>query len=201
MDEVAAARAALDRFTQVYAATVPPLDVEELAGSLCRLRVRAADDLCPVAGVSAGTPLSGVLIPGRWEIWVRRDEPAPRRRFTVAHEVGHHLLHSDGATVLCRPADVEAAQGDERARERAANRFAAELLMPEALVREAADANGPDPIALAERFGVSDVAMGFRLVTLGYLRALPVDLQAEVDRWRAGSRDAGSTAGSSRSHD
>jgi hypothetical protein len=26
--------------------------------------------------------------------------------------------------------------------------------------------------------------MGFRLVTLGYLEALPVDLQAEVDRWR-----------------
>jgi len=32
--------------------------------------------------------------------------------------------------------------------------------------------------------GVSDVAMGFRLVTLGYLEALPVDLQAELDRWR-----------------
>ena len=58
-----------------------------------------------------------------------------RRRFTVAHEVGHHLLHSDGAAVLCRPADVETAAGDERTREREANRFAAELLMPEPLVR------------------------------------------------------------------
>jgi Zn-dependent peptidase ImmA (M78 family) len=86
--------------------------------------------------------------------------------------------------VLCRPSDVETAQGDMRAREREANRFAAELLMPEPMVRVAADRDGPDPIALAPRFGVSDVAMGFRLVTLGYLRALPVDLQAEVDRWR-----------------
>ena len=185
MDEIAAARTALARFTSVYAATVPPLDVEELAGSLCRLRVRDADDLCPIAGLSAETPLSGVLIPDRWEIWVRRDEPAPRRRFTVAHEVGHHLLHADGATVLCRPADVEAAEGEERAREREANRFAAELLMPERLVRAQANAHGPDPIALAPRFGVSDVAMGFRLVTLGYLAALPVDLQAVVDRWRS----------------
>jgi hypothetical protein len=56
--------------------------------------------------------------------------------------------------------------------------------MPEAMVRETADRDGPDPIALSTRFGVSDVAMGFRLVTLGYLEALPVDLQAEVDRWR-----------------
>ena len=184
MDEVAAARDALARFCQTYAASVPPLDVEELAASLCCLRVRAADDLAPIAGAEPAVHLSGVLLPARWEIWVRRDEPAPRRRFTVAHEIGHHLLHSDGAAVLCRPADVETAQGTERAREREANRFAAELLMPEAMVREAADRDGPDPIALAPRFGVSDVAMAYRLVTLRYMEALPVDLQAEVDRWR-----------------
>jgi hypothetical protein len=184
VDEVQAAREALGRFCGTYAASVPPVDVEELAASLCRLRVRAADDLAPIADAGPALQLSGVLLPARWEIWVRRDEPAPRRRFTVAHEVGHHLLHSDGAAVLCRPADVETTRGDLRAREREANRFAAELLMPEAMVREAADREGPDPIALAGRFGVSDVAMGFRLVTLGYLEALPVDLQAEVDRWR-----------------
>jgi hypothetical protein len=184
VDEVLAAREALGRFCDTYAATVPPLDVEELAASLCRLRVRAADDLGPIAGAVPAVQFSGVLLPARWEIWVRRDEPAPRRRFTVAHEIGHHLLHSDGAAVLCRPADVETARGDVRDREREANRFAAELLMPEPLVRAAADREGPDPIALSTRFGVSDVAMGYRLVTLGYLRALPVDLQAEVDRWR-----------------
>ena len=184
MDELLAAREALNRFCDTYAAAIPPLDVEELAASLCCLWVRAADDLGPIAGVAPAVQLSGVLLPGRREIWVRRDEPAPRRRFTVAHEVGHHLLHSDGAAVLCRPSDVETAQGDVRVREREANRFAAELLMPEPMVHEAADRDGPDPIALSARFGVSDVAMGFRLVTLGYLEALPVDLQAEVDRWR-----------------
>jgi hypothetical protein len=185
MDEVEAARTALARFTATYAAKAPPVDVEELAASLCRLRVREADDLCPVAGMPAATPLSGLLLPARWEIWVRGDEPSPRRRFTVAHEVGHHLLHSHGAAVLCRPADVEAAADDARALEREANRFAAELLMPEPLVRAAADRDGGDPIALADRFDVSDVAMGYRLVNLGYLKALPVDLQAEADRWRS----------------
>ena len=43
--------------------------------------------------------------------------------------------------MLCRPADVEAAEGDDRTREREANRFAAELLMPEAAIR----ANRPKP--------------------------------------------------------
>ncbi|HEY2868495.1 MAG TPA: ImmA/IrrE family metallo-endopeptidase, partial [Gaiellales bacterium] len=137
MDEVAAARQALARFCSTYAATVAPLDVEELAGSLCRLYVQSADDLGPIAGLAPNVQLSGLLLPARWEIWVRRDEPGPRRRFTVAHEVGHHLLHSDGAAVLCRPSDVETAQGDVRAREREANRFAAELLMPEPMVRDA----------------------------------------------------------------
>ncbi len=184
MDEVEAARAALERFTGIYAAAVPPVDVEELAGSLCRLRVRDADDLRPLAGVATGAQLSGVLLPARFEIWVRRDESASRRRFTVAHEIGHHFLHSDGAAVLCRPVDVEAAGDDVRALERQANRFAAELLMPEPLVRAQADRDGADPIALAARFGVSDIAMGYRLVNLGYLTALPVGLQAELDRWR-----------------
>ena len=86
---------------------------------------------------------------------MRRDEPPARRRFTIAHEIGHHLLHSDGATVMCRPIDVGQADDTNRAREREANRFAAELLMPEALLREYADREGADPIALSERFDVS----------------------------------------------
>lgn len=184
MDEIEAARAALRQFTETYAVAAPPVDVEELAGSLCRLRIRDADDLCPIAGAPKATPLSGVLLPRRWEIWVRRDEPPLRRRFTVAHEIGHHLLHSDGAKVLCRPSDVEAAATGERVREREANRFAAELLMPEPLVRELAERDGPDPIALAQRFAVSDVAMGFRLVNLGYLEELPVPIADELRRWR-----------------
>jgi hypothetical protein len=184
VDEVAAARAALRRFTEIYRLSAPPVDVAEFAASLCRLRVRRAADLAVVAGRPAGTPLSGLLLPRVWEIWVRSDEPDLRCRFTIAHEVGHHLLHADGAAVLCRPADVDQAKAADRGREREANRFAAELLMPEELVRAQADRDGPDPIRLAERFQVSDVAMGFRLVTLGYLEVLPPDIEAEHRRWR-----------------
>ena len=147
MDEIEAARGALDRFTDAYGLSAPPVDVAELAGSLCRLRVRRGADLCAIAGAAPGTHLSGVLLPATWEIWVRRDESETRRRFTIAHEVGHHFLHSDGVKVLCRPADVDQADDAERAKERQANRFAAELLMPEPLVREHAESAGADATA------------------------------------------------------
>jgi hypothetical protein len=189
MDEVAAAAAALERFTTTYRAAPPPVDVEELAGSLYRLRVRAADDLAAAPGAPAGVPLSGLLLPHRYEVWVRRDEPRERRRFSVAHEVGHFVLHALRAeeAVFCRPADVHAdVDAAARRREREANRFAAELLMPEPLVRSHVERAGADPTALAPVFAVSDLAMGFRLVNLGYLEWLPPALDEARRRWQEG---------------
>jgi hypothetical protein len=49
---------------------------------------------------------------------------------------------------------------------RAANDFAAELLMPRRFI-SAAHAGNSDPALLAERFEVSQLAMGYRLVSLG----------------------------------
>ncbi len=96
MDELAAARAALDRFTAAYHLHPPPVDVEQLCESLCCLRIRR------------GVALSGMLLPARREVWVSEHGPWERRRFSIAHEVGHYLLHvgeiSDG--VFCRAADL-----------------------------------------------------------------------------------------------
>jgi IrrE N-terminal-like domain len=188
MDELAAARDALGRFTATYGGQPPPVEVEELAESLLCLRVRVADDLCAVSGAPSGTPLSGLLLPARQEVWVSEHEPWARRRFSIAHEIGHFLLHAgeqpDG--VFCRPADLRPdPDSPERLREREANRFAAELLMPEPMVRTEVERCGdPDPIVLAPRFAVSDVAMGWRLVNLGYLQALPVDLDRVWQEWQ-----------------
>ncbi|MDX6524482.1 MAG: hypothetical protein QOI17_1995, partial [Gaiellales bacterium] len=119
---------------------------------------------------------------------VSAHEPLPRRRFSVAHEVGHFLLHAldQRQAVFCRAADMRPdPDSPERLREREANRFAAELLMPEPMVAREAQRLGPDPLALAPRFAVSDLAMGFRLVNLGLLEALPVDLDREWQQWRS----------------
>ncbi|HET7171899.1 MAG TPA: ImmA/IrrE family metallo-endopeptidase [Gaiellales bacterium] len=184
MDEVEAARRALRRFSDTYRLTAPPVDVAELAGSLCRLRVRLGDDLRALVNAAPDVHVSGVLLPAAWEIWVRRDESETRRRFTIGHEIGHHFLHSDGATVLCRAADVDQAEEAARLKERQANRFAAELLMPEPLIRERVKRDGLDVTELARTFDVSPIAMAYRLVNLEVLEIVPPDIEAEQLRWR-----------------
>ena len=58
-----------------------------------------------------------------------------RRRFTIAHELGHFLMPLHGANAQCAKSDmaVLTALDPKRARETEANRFAAALLMPREL--------------------------------------------------------------------
>jgi Zn-dependent peptidase ImmA (M78 family) len=103
-------------------------------------------------------------------IWVNRDQARTRQRFTLAHELGHHLLrhadtfHLDLGGDLAPNATGGHPNYDWRA-ERAANEFAASLLMPASMVRRAA-ATATDVAALASQFKVSPAAMGFRLTAL-----------------------------------
>ena len=101
MDEPAAAREALDRFTTAYHLHPPPVDVEQLCESLCCLRIRTSDDLAAIPGAPDGVTLSGMLLPARKEVWVSEHEPWERRRFSIAHEVGHYLLHVGEIWTAC----------------------------------------------------------------------------------------------------
>lgn len=93
-------------------------------------------------------------------IFVNKNDLSVRKRFTVAHELGHYFLHEGKAMVSFR-----GGRGDD---ETEANRFAAELLMPEDLVRK--DHRGRPaviPRSMAEVFQVSTSAMEIRLEQLG----------------------------------
>jgi Zn-dependent peptidase ImmA (M78 family) len=92
-------------------------------------------------------------------------EHAPtRQRFTIAHELGHHLLgHTERFHLNL--SDGTSPEHNYRL-ERAANEFAADLLMPRRLLAGAFEANSSTS-ALASMFEVSDIAMGYRLVNLG----------------------------------
>jgi Zn-dependent peptidase ImmA (M78 family) len=101
-------------------------------------------------------------------IAVNEGQVPGRQRFTAAHELGHHLLrHHDRFHVdLSASTEVGEPPGYNWLHEREANEFAADLLMPAALVRRHAISDA-SPRGLAEVFGVSPIAMSYRLQNLG----------------------------------
>lgn len=117
-----------------------------------------------------------------FSIFVNANNSPSRKRFTIAHEIGHKLLHMSSA------ADAEfvdtednfrseyTSEGgewtEERRKEWEANVFASALLMNAEAVR-AEWKEAEDPVALAWRFQVSVPAMVVRLTQLGLLEALP----------------------------
>src|SRR5438128_1930962 len=72
----------------------------------------------------------------RGRIGLSRQIPvAGRKRFTVAHELGHYVLGHGSEVIRCRPVDVENWDPKLHQDERDANTFAAEILMPAAVIR------------------------------------------------------------------
>jgi Zn-dependent peptidase ImmA (M78 family) len=103
-------------------------------------------------------------------IYLNVSDPANRKRFTCAHEIGHFIKRSDetGEFEYIDYRDSLASTG-QVAEERYANSFAAALLMPERHVRRFHD-QGRDATEMARRFGVSKDAMVNRLKNLGLYR-------------------------------
>jgi hypothetical protein len=159
-----------------------PVDVDEIAFEIERLEVRERANLADLPGLDPrpSGAVSGLLLPAERQIWVEATEAARssgRRRFTIAHELGHWALHRPGKasgrrTILCRPADVGAEHLELKSGarlEREANRFAATLLMPEAAVRREAEAVHMSIPVLAKRFDVSARAIQIRLQVLNLI--------------------------------
>jgi hypothetical protein len=105
--------------------------------------------------------------PGRGRTRLKRQERAPtaRERWRLAHEIGHHVLHG-GEPV---PRQV---QWEKNELEHEADLFAAEILMPEALVEKAVKdmGNQIDIEEAARAFRVGRQEMEKRLRQLGLLR-------------------------------
>ncbi|WP_145129954.1 ImmA/IrrE family metallo-endopeptidase [Pseudomonas sp. URMO17WK12:I11] len=94
-------------------------------------------------------------------------ETTVRQRFTIAHEIGHHV---NGDIDAPRDTDRQMSASVRDPREVAANRFAAALLMPAALVKHMIfEEKVTDLKRLANAFGVSTAAMEYRLRNIGIL--------------------------------
>jgi Zn-dependent peptidase ImmA (M78 family) len=156
-------------------ATTPPIDVESIAKHL--LLVVKFDALPD--GVSGMLPRRDDLA----LVAVNAAHPEHRQRFTIAHEIGHFMLHRgvfiDTTTRInervsrTRSKSLMGLDTDEVQ----ANAFAAELLMPsdmlehEFMVRLRSGSRVVSAIvaSLAERFNVSAQAMEIRLKVIGVL--------------------------------
>ncbi|MEA2440129.1 MAG: hypothetical protein QOH76_1553 [Thermoleophilaceae bacterium] len=162
------------------------MPVDRIANSLLGLLIEEHHDIrsLPNAPMDQGH-LSGMLDPDPREmtIWIdviEAQRSPQRRRFTIAHEMGHFRLHvaCSAGVFADRAEDIRELPRSEassvtlpplKQREREADAFARELLMPEMLVTEHAHQTGFNLPALAERFDVSVPAIRLRLRLLGLL--------------------------------
>lgn len=160
-----------------YQVLAPPVPVEEIARGEGAQIARHRFD---------GWESGFILRDGRQIIiGVNTRTSRRRQRFTIAHEVGHLVLH-EGALIVDHAVRVnwrdEVSGMATDVEEIQANSFAAELLMPRDFVIDsvvkyidgAGSSNRPmsheDLIArLAREFDVSAEAMGYRLINLGIL--------------------------------
>jgi len=146
----------------------PPVPVEKIAVGLgLTIRYAPADEV-----------LSGALIRRGKEVIIgvnSRHHPN-RRRFTIAHELGHYRLHrgvgfhiDEDFRVNLRDEDSSKGVSWEEVE---ANRFAAELLMPTPfLFQDVEKFKNIDKQAvqnLARRYRVSSQSMEIRLANLGF---------------------------------
>ena len=117
-----------------------------------------------------------ILQNGIGVIAVNKNEGKQRTRFTIGHEIGHFILHNrHNEAYLDKHEPTMFYRSEKRnPQEREANVFAASLLMPKVLIDQYVAGNDPWTIeqkvkAIAKIFGVSEVAMTYRLTNLGYL--------------------------------
>ena len=155
------------RLLRDHEVTAPAVDVEALAEAL-DISVqyeRLASDMSGVLLVEGGTA----------KVAINEAHHRNRQRFTLAHEIGHVLLHADEDRVFVDRRffrNAWASKGELR-EEIEANAFAASLLMPERFVARSIESGTGitdlDVFRLATRFEVSEQAMTLRLVKLGYI--------------------------------
>lgn len=119
---------------------------------------------------------------GGYEISSSAGEHYFRQRFTLAHELGHYVLHKSliGAGVDDTTKYRSTDNGNyyntsiELAHERQANSFAANILMPEAVVRRHVEDGMNDIVELYRKFQVSRSAMAWRIKNLGLEKLVDV---------------------------
>ncbi|MGX5649543.1 ImmA/IrrE family metallo-endopeptidase [Hydrogenophaga borbori] len=168
--------------TEAYARPLPQSAAITPAAAARRLLAKHWDGRLPVVpeqiataeglrverlGLFEDYEFSGEFLKSQRLIYVNEREPMVRQRFTLAHELGHYALGHENSP-RDTSAEFSSRTGDPK--ERAANQFAAELLMPaEAVAKLVQSGRFGSVDELAKAFNVSKVAMTYRINNLGLL--------------------------------
>jgi Zn-dependent peptidase ImmA (M78 family) len=161
------------RFLEQFDALTPPILVEDIAITAGLQVVRSVADWNE-SGFLLRQNASAI-------IGINSRNSLRRQRFTIAHELGHWLLHEgkplivDQSVMVNKRDDVSSQATNQEEIE--ANQFAAALLMPAPLILENIQRQLDTGVAsreelisaLSKQFDVSADAMGWRLINLGIL--------------------------------
>lgn len=177
------ARAAARReFKALRIEAIDEIDVEAIANY---------HKLFIVEGDLLGAEGRSVTNDGAGIIRIRNDiKDLRRRRFIIAHEIGHCILHKTGSVKPCSEGDLF--RYEDGNREAEANWFAAELLMPGPLFSHRCDVSEPsfdEVIAIARAFGTTLTATSIRFVQLTSERCALVWSEAGRVKWSVRSPD------------
>jgi Zn-dependent peptidase ImmA (M78 family) len=165
----ALAKQLAEELLQRAGVTEPPVDPEALAAGL------GIEVIMNTESFAHDTSVSGVLIRqnGTAVIGVNADQSKQRQTFTIAHELGHFILHGDAVHedrgYMFRDTDSSTA---EHVPEVEANQFAQNLLMPLWMVEKDVKKRGGEveleylAVEMADEYGVSLQAMTLRLAKL-----------------------------------
>lgn len=129
-----------------------------------------------------GDDVSGLLSieNGLGTIGYNQTESKVRRRFTIAHELGHYELHRDKSDLFVDKQFIYRSQNsgdtiEKKIMEQEANYFASAILMPSNLLRKQIESINIDLASettikeLAKVFEVSSTAMSIRISSLGLI--------------------------------
>jgi Zn-dependent peptidase ImmA (M78 family) len=151
-----------------------PIDLEKIASHLnIKIAYDVLDDDVSGFLMAEGTKKATAVI--------NNAHHPNRQRFTIAHEIGHFMLHVNSPNEETIFVDKKYSfRRDGKSslgiyeQERDANAFASSLLMPKRLVDNAIAEMNVDILddydmpTLAKKIGVSEQSLGFRLESLGY---------------------------------
>lgn len=161
----------------------PKADLDQLAAQLGLTIVEVDSQSFEGALLRSSRDLSGRIL-------VRRGiRESGRRRFTVAHEIGHYILHVD-QQIPCSPRVIEGWREGQPTPEREADTFASELLLPTTETVPCVNRRWPsmEVVAdVAEHFGTSLMAAGRKFCDVASQACAVVWSSQRKIRWFHGS--------------